>query len=181
MSSRRFAVGFACVAVLSAVATACGEPSETSGTGPAVAAIDSSSTVALDQGSTTASLPPTAPSVSPPPPRTFIDEEGHRCLEYETSAVNRAASGVCFDDEHDELGIRTVDAGDHYPNATIIGGTDDNDAVRVIIGSDGTEHAVDLIVVEGWPERIFVADLPDGVVEVRLEAEDGRLLSSTTV
>ncbi len=76
-------------------------------------------------------------------------------------------SGVCFDDSHDDSGIRTVDAGDHYPKATIIGGTDDVGAVRVIIGNGGTEHEVSSIVVEGWPERVFVADLPAGAMEVR--------------
>lgn len=131
-------------------------------------------------GETTSPSQPADPSVSPPPPRTFIDEQGLRCVEYETSTTSRAVSGVCFDDSHDDLGIRTVEAGDHYPKATIIGGTDNADAVRVIIASGGTEQAVSLTVVEGWPERIFAADLPTGAVEVRLEADDGHVLSSTS-
>ncbi len=130
-------------------------------------------------GETTASSQPADASVSPPPPRTFIDEQGLRCVEYETSTANRAASGVCFDDSHDDLGIRTVEAGDHYPKATIIGGTDNADAVRVVIASVSNEQAVSLTVVEGWPERIFAVDLPAGDVEIRLEAADGRVLSST--
>ena len=135
---------------------------------------------AVDQESAPASTQPADPSGSPPAPRTFIDEDGLRCMEYDTSTVNSASSGVCFDDSFDELGIRTVEAGDHYPRATIIGATDAAEAVRVVMTGDGAEHQVDLVVVDGWPERIFFADLPAGAVEVRLETEDGRVLSSTT-
>ena len=138
-------------------------------------------TAALDQESAPASTQPADQSGSPPAPRTFIDDErGLRCMEYETSTESRARSSVCFDDSYDELGIRTVEAGDHYPKTTIIGATDAADAVRVVIAGDGAEHHVDLVVVDGWPERIFFADLPAGAVEVRLETEDGRVLSSTT-
>ena len=134
----------------------------------------------IDQESAPASTQPADPSGSPPAPRTFIDDDGLRCMEYDTSTENQARSGVCFDDSYDELGIRTVEAGDHYPKATIIGATDVAEAVRVVIAGDGAEHHVDLVVVDGWPERIFFADLPAGAVEVRLETEDGRVLSSTT-
>ena len=136
---------------------------------------------AIDQESAPASTQPADPSGSPPAPRTFIDDErGLRCMEYETSQESRARSSVCFDDSYDELGIRTVEAGDHYPKATIIGATDAADAVRVVLTGGGAEHHVDLVVVDGWSERIFFADLPAGAVEVRLETEDGRVLSSTT-
>lgn len=125
--------------------------------------------------------PSTAVSESPPSPRTFVDEDGLRCVEYETSAVDQARSGVCFDDEYDELGIRTVEGGTHYPTATIIGGTDHADAVRLVIVGDGTEQDVELTGVDGWPERIFVADLPSGGAEVRLIGADGEVLASETV
>lgn len=108
----------------------------------------------------------------------FVDEDGLRCVEYETSAVNLAVSGVCFDDEYDELGVRTVEGGTHYPSATILGATDDADAVRVVIVGDGAEQDVALTAVDGWPERIFVADLPSGGAEVRLIGADGQVLAS---
>lgn len=181
MISTRFAVVVACVAAVTAVLTACGDADETAGVGThSSAAITPSPPATPSPRDTTAPSQPADPFDSPPPPRTFIDEQGLRCVEYETSTANRAASGVCFDDSHDDLGIRTVEAGDHYPKATIIGGTDNADAVRVVIASGDSEQAVSLTVVDGWPERIFAADLPAGAVEVRLEADDGHVLSSTS-
>ncbi len=111
-------------------------------------------------------------------PRTFVDEDNTRCLEYETSATS--ASGVCFDDGYDELEIRTVDAGTLHPNATIIGATDNTEAAHVVVVSDTGEQPVELLVVDGWPERIFAANLPAGNVELRLETSDGRILATTT-
>jgi hypothetical protein len=74
---------------------------------------------AIDQESAPASTQPADPSGSPPAPRTFIDDDGLRCIEYETSMEHQARSGVCFDDSYDELGIRTVGVGDHDSKAKV--------------------------------------------------------------
>ena len=123
-------------------------------------------------------LAPRPAEQSPPMPRAFVDEDNNRCLEYTTSATS--ASGVCFDDGYDELEIRTVDAGTHSPNATVIGATDNIEAARIVVVSDTGEQPVELLVVDGWPERIFAANLPGGNVVLRLEASDGRILATAT-
>lgn len=177
MTATRIAFAVACLAAVSATGTACGDSDGTTSSG-----VDSSvpvvpPTTTQSEGSAVATAPPSV-SESPPLPRMFVDEDGLRCVEYETSAVNLAVSGVCFDDEYDELGVRTVEGGTHYPSATILGATDDADAVRVVIVGDGAEQDVALTAVDGWPERIFVADLPSGGAEVRLIGADGQVLAS---
>jgi hypothetical protein len=116
--------------------------------------------------------PPPVPTVA----YTYIDEQGHRCLELRTS--DGSQSGMCVD-EPEDLATSGV-GGDDHATGYLLGTTSRTDGDHVVVDTPNGPIRVDLQVIPGWPERAFAIHRPDGITAIHLIDTDGVTIATST-
>jgi len=137
--------------------------------------VSENSPATLSVGEGTLTLPSGAPSdvlIA-----TLRDDRGLRCIEVRRPAGS--VSGVCYDDEFDQLSYGTASADDGV--VFVVGATELATASRLVaVLADGQRVEIPISSVDGWPERPFVAMFDEA--PTRLEAVDssGQVVATAT-